>query len=267
MNLYTVDNMMTLGRRKDIRTLDIFSILHPLNNLHGIVHEGHVFDCMLRMYMYIRMYAIPDGNIMIMKFGQRMSVSRKSAMDEILNMSFENLLTDWMYIVDKSWMGDEIEFEVMYAVCLSKIMQHSDIHFELAKDTHCIYLMDGSSKRLMSRGNITDEGFIGKNMFGFAMMKAFDFITGKSVRLESARMSDRPLIIRMKYDERFGALLTFCVETVADAVIGMRRPVVASKCDDGTIDLYLMVDMNGKDKETLCDALSELTGIHKILND
>lgn len=271
MNLYTIENIMNFsGGRKETKSLDMFSALHPLNNRHAIVYEEHVFDCMLRMYMYMRMHAVPDESVRIMKSGNKLSVSRKDAMNEILNMPFGRLMTDGMYIVDRTWMGNEIEFEVMYAVCLNKIMQHNDIYLELVKDIDCVYIMDGNSKRLMSgNGFIVKNGeivFTGKNMFGFAMMKAFDFICSKVVELESVKVLDSPLVIRMECNRRFDALLAFCAESVANAAIGMViwKSIVVSDNDKGTVDLYLMIDIGEENKARLRDVLLELPEVERI---
>lgn len=271
MNLYTVENIMNFsGCRKEEKSLDMFSALHPLSNRHPIVYGEHVFDCMLRMYMYMRMHAILNGNIRIVKFGEKLNVSRRSAMDEILNMPFECLMTDGMYIVDRTWMGNEIEFEVMYAVCLNKIMQHNDIYLELVKDINCVYIVNGNSKRLMSgNGFIVKNGevvFTGKNMFGFAMMKAFDFIYGKIAELESVKILGSPFVIRMECNRRFDVLLAFCAESVANAAIGtsMWESVITSDNDKGIVDLYLMIDIGRKNKERLRGVLLELPEVERI---
>lgn len=271
MNLYAVENIMNFSEnRKEVKNLDMFSVLHPLNNRHGIVYGEHVFDCMLRMYMYIRMYAILDESIEIMKLGNKMSVSKKSAMNEILNMPFECLMTDGMYIVNRTWMGNEIEFEVMFAVCLNKIMQHSDIYLELTKDIYYIYVMDGDSKRLMSSsGVVAKDGeisLVGENMFGFAMMKAFDFIDSNVVELKSVKMLSSPFVIEMECDERFDALLTFCVESIANAAIrvSLRKSVIMSDYDEGIIDLYLMIDIGERNKTRLRDVLLKLPKMERI---
>lgn len=270
MNLYTVENIMDFSEnRKEVKNLDMFSVLHPLNNRHAIVYKERLFDCMLRMYMYIRMYAVLDGNIGIMKLGNRMSVSRKSAMNEILDMPFECLMTDGMYIVDRTWMGNEIEFEVMYAVCLNKIMQHSDIYLESAKGIHYIYVMDGDSRLMSGSSIVAEDGKIsltGENMFGFAMMKAFDFINSKVVEFKSARMSGSPSVIEMECNERFDALLAFCVESMANAAIKvyLRKPVIMSDYGDGIIDLYLMIDIGERNKARLRDVLLELPEVKKV---
>lgn len=272
MNLYTVENIMSFsGCRKEEKSLDMFSALHPLNNRHPIVYGEHVFDCMLRMYMYMRMHAILNGNIRIVKFGEKLNVSRRSAMSEIMNMPFESLMTDGMYIVDRTWMGNEIEFEVMYAVCLNKIMQHNDIYLELVKDINCVYIMNGSSKRLMSgKGFIVKNGevvFTGKNMFGFAMMKAFDFIYGKVAKLESVvKRLSRPFVIRIECNERFDSLLAFCTESIANAAIGMAiwKSIVMSDNGNGIVDLYIMIDIGEENKARLCDILSELPEVERI---
>lgn len=271
MNLYTVENIMNFsGCRKETKSLDMFSALHPLNNRHAIVYREHVFDCMLRMYMYIRMHAIHDESIGIMKFGEKLNVSRKSAMDEVLNMPFECLMTDGMYIVDRTWMGNEIEFEVMYAVCLNKIMQHNDIYLELVKDINCVYIVNGNSKRLMSDGGfIVKNGevtFTGKNMFGFAMMKAFDFIYGKIAKLESVKVLSNPFIIRMECSRRFDTLLAFCAESIANAAIGtsLWKSVIMSDNDKGIVDLYLMIDIGEENEERLRNVLLELPEVKRI---
>lgn len=271
MNLYTVENIMNFsGCRKEEKSLDMFSALHPLNNRHAIVYGEHVFDCMLRMYMYMRMHAIHDESIRIMKFGEKLNVSRKSAMSEIMNMPFERLMTDGMYIVDRTWMDNEIEFEVMYAVCLNKIMQHGDIYLELVKDINCVYIMDGNSKRLMSGGGfIVKNGevtFTGKNMFGFAMMKAFDFIVGKIAKLESVKVLSSPFIIRMECNRRFDILLAFCAESIANAAIGISlwKSVITSDNDKGIVDLYLMIDIGEENEERLRGVLLELPEVKRI---
>lgn len=272
MNTYTVKNINGFSKdRKEVKNLDMFSILYPLNNRHGIVYGEHVFDCMLRMYMYMRMRAIHDESIGIMKFGEKLSISRRSAMSEIMNMPFESLMTDGMYTVDRTWMGNEIEFEVMYAVCINKIMQHGDIYLELVKDINCIYIMNGSSKRLMSgKGFIVKNGeaiFTGKNMFGFAMMKAFDFIYSKVSKLESVvKRLDSPFAIRMECNESFDSLLAFCAESIANAAIGMSlwKSIVMSDNGKGIVDLYIMIDIGEENKARLCDILSKLPEVKRI---
>lgn len=271
MNLYTVENIMNFsGCRKEEKSLDMFSALHPLNNRHPIIYGEHVFDCMLRMYMYMRMHAIHDKSIRIMKFGEKLNVSRKSAMDEVLNMPFECLMTDGMYIVDRTWMGNEIEFEVMYAVCMNNIMQHNDIYLELVKDINCVYIVNGSSKRLMSGGGFIvkngEVAFTGKNMFGFAMMKAFDFIYGKIAKLESVKVLSNPFIIRMECNRRFDTLLAFCAESIANAAIGtsLWKSVITSDNDKGIVDLYLMIDIGEENKERLRSVLLELPEVKRI---
>lgn len=270
MNTYTVKNINGFSKdRKEVKNLDMFSILHPLNNRHGIVYGEHVFDCMLRMYMYIRMYAINDNEIDVIRYGAKIRCRRDYVIKSIYNMPFDILMTDGMDLIYRTWLGDEIEFEIMRAVCLYKIMQHEDVHFELTKDIYYIYVMDGDSKKLMSsNGIVRDNGeidIVGENMFGFAMMKAFDLINGNPLEVKLKHLY-KPIHIELKCDKRFSPVISFCSEIIIESMLDVipNKRVVVSNYDDDFVDIYITVSIGEDDRIRLGNILLELPTVKRI---
>lgn len=93
MNKYNVDNINCFSdNRIEVRFIDSNSILHPMNNRHGIVYREKVFDCMFRMHAYLRMMAITEESVEIMYGGRKYKVSRNEAMRNILEKSYVMLI-------------------------------------------------------------------------------------------------------------------------------------------------------------------------------
>ena len=115
-----------------------------MNNRHGIVYRDS--DCMFRMYAYLRMMAITEGSVEIMYGGRKYSVSKNEAMRNILEKSYVMLYSECIEFIEKTWLGDDIEFEVMQAVCMYKILQHEDVIFELANNTYSTGIVRGDSQ-------------------------------------------------------------------------------------------------------------------------
>lgn len=265
MNKYNVDNINSFSdNRVKVRFIDSSSILHPMNNRHGIVYKGEVFDCMFRMYAYLRMMAITKNNVRIMYGGRKYSVSRDEAMRNILEKSYVMLYSECIEFIEKTWMGDDIEFEIMQAVCMYKILQHEDVMFELANNAHSIDIVKGDSEVLMSRGcTVKSDKTIhveGKNMFGFAMMKAFDFIDNRFVKIENIRKTWPAKTIVLECEKRFESLLTVCAKILTIGLLRMKcfTRSIKSDCWDGLITIYFTIDIDSRSIRKLTDILLEM---------
>lgn len=265
MNKYNVDNINSFSdNRAKVRFIDSNSILHPMNNRHGIVYRGKVFDCMFRMYAYLRMMAITKNNVGIMYGGRKYSVSRDEAMRNILEKSYVMLYSECIEFIEKTWLGDDIEFEIMQAVCMYKILQHEDVMFELANNTHSIDIVKGDSEVLMSRGCIVKSDKTihveGKNMFGFAMMKAFDFIDNRFVKIENIRKTWPAKTIVLECEKRFESLLTICAKILTIGLLRMKcfTRSIKSDCWDGLITIYFTIDIDSGNIRKLTDILLEM---------
>lgn len=265
MNKYNVDNINSFSdNRVNVRFIDSSSILHPMNNRHGIVYRGNVFDCMFRMYAYLRMMAIIRNNVGIMYGGRKYSASKYEAMRNILEKSYVMLYSECIEFIEKTWLGDDIEFEIMQAVCMYKILQHEDVMFELASNAHSIDIVKGDSEVLMSRGCIVKSDktihIEGKNMFGFAMMKAFDFINDRFVKIENIRKIWPAKKIVLECDKRFESLLTVCAKILTIGLLRMKcftRGII-SDCWNGLITIYFTIDIDSGSIKKLTDILLEM---------
>lgn len=265
MNKYNVDNINSFSdNRVNVRFIDSSSILHPMNNRHGIVYRGNVFDCMFRMYAYLRMMAIIRNNVGIMYGGRKYSASKDEAMRNILEKSYVMLYSECIEFIEKTWLGDDIEFEIMQAVCMYKILQHEDVMFELASNAHSIDIVKGDSEVLMSRGcTVRSDKTIhveGKNMFGFAMMKAFDFINDRFVKIENIRKIWPAKKIVLECDKRFESLLTVCAKILTIGLLRMKcftRGII-SDCWNGLITIYFTIDIDSRSIKKLTDILLEM---------
>lgn len=265
MNKYNVDNINSFSdNRVNVRFIDSSSILHPMNNRHGIVYRGTVFDCMFRMYAYLRMMAIIRNNVGIIYGGRKYSASKDEAMRNILEKSYVMLYSECIEFIEKTWLGDDIEFEIMQAVCMYKILQHEDVMFELASNAHSIDIVKGDSEVLMSRGcTVRSDKTIhveGKNMFGFAMMKAFDFINDRFVKIENIRKTWPAKKIVLECDKRFESLLTVCAKILTIGLLRMKcftRGII-SDCWNGLITIYFTIDIDSRSIKKLTDILLEM---------
>lgn len=265
MNTYNVDNINCFSDwRVEVRFIDSNSILHPMNNRHGIVFRGKVFDCMFRMYAYLRMTAITEESVEIMYGGRKYKVSKDEAMRNILEKSYVMLYSECIEFIEKTWLGDDIEFEVMQAVCMYKILQHEDVMFELANNTYSIDIVKGDSKVLMSRGCIVKSDKTihveGKNMFGFAMMKAFDFIDSRFVKIENIRKIWPAKKITLQCEKRFESLLAICAHILTIGLLRMECFTRSIRPDyyDGIIFIYFTIDIDGRSIRKLTDILLEM---------
>lgn len=265
MNTYNVDNINCFSdNRVEVRFIDSDSILHPMNNRHGIVYRGKIFDCMFRMYAYLRMMAITKGNVEIMHGGKKYNVSKDEAMRNILEKSYVMLYPECIEFIEKTWLGDDIEFEVMQAVCMYKILQHEDVMFELAKNEYSIDIVKGDSRVLMSRGCIVKSDKTihveGKNMFGFAMMKAFDFIDDRFVKIENIKKIWPAKTIVLQCEKRFESLLTVCVNILTIGLLRMNCFTRSIRSDyyDGIITIYFTIDIDNRSIKKLKNILLEM---------
>ena len=265
MNKYNADNINSFSdNRVKVRFIDSSSILHPMNNRHGIVYREKVFDCMFRMYAYLRMMAITKNKVGIMYGGRKYSVNRDKAMRNILEKSYVMLYSECIEFIEKTWLGDDIEFEIMQAVCMYKILQHEDVMFELANNAHSIDIVKGDSEVLMSRGCIVRSDKTihveGKNMFGFAMMKAFDFIDNRFVKIENIRKTWPAKTIVLECEKRFESLLTVCAKILTIGLLRMKcfTRSIQSDCWDGLITIYFTIDIDSRSIRKLTDALLEM---------
>lgn len=265
MNRYNVDNINCFSdSRVEVRFIDSSSILHPMNNRHGIVYGETVFDCMFRMYTYLRMMAITEDSVKIMYGGRRYSVSKDEAMRNILEKSYVMLYSECIEFIEKTWLGDDIEFEVMQAVCMYKILQHEDVMFELAKNMYSIDIVKGDSKILMSNGCIVKSDktihIEGRNMFGFAMMKAFDFIDNRFVKIENIRKIWPAKTIVLQCEKRFESLLAVCADILTIGLLRMKcfTRSIRSDYDDGMISIYFTIDIDSRSIRKLTDILLEM---------
>lgn len=219
---------------------------------------------MFRMYAYLRMMAITEDNVKIMYGGRRYSVSKNEAMRNILEKSYVMLYSECIEFIEKTWLGDDIEFEVMQAVCMYKILQHEDVMFELANNTYSIDIVKGDSKILMSNGCIVKSDKTihveGRNMFGFAMMKAFDFIDNRFVKIENVRKIWPAKTIVLQCEKRFESLLTVCANILTIGLLRMEcfTRSVRSDYDDGMISIYFTIDIDGRSIRKLTDILLEM---------
>lgn len=265
MNRYNVDNINCFSdSRVEVRFIDSSSILHPMNNRHGIVYGETVFDCIFRMYAYLRMMAITEDSVKIMYGGRRYSVSKDEAMRNILEKSYVMLYSECIEFIEKTWLGDDIEFEVMQAVCMYKILQHEDVMFELAKNMYSIDIVKGDSKILMSNGCIVKSDKTihveGRNMFGFAMMKAFDFIDNRFVKIENIRKIWPAKTIVLQCEKRFESLLAVCADILTIGLLRMKcfTRSIRSDYDNGMITVYFTIDIDGRSIRKLTDILLEM---------
>ena len=265
MNKYNADNINSFSdNRVKVRFIDSSSILHPMNNRHGIVYREKVFDCMFRMYAYLRMMAITKNKVGIMYGGRKYSVNRDKAMRNILEKSYVMLYSECIEFIEKTWLGDDIEFEIMQAVCMYKILQHEDVMFELANNAHSIDIVKGDSEVLMSRGCIVRSDKTihveGKNMFGFAMMKAFDFIDNRFVKIENIRKTWPAKTIVLECEKRLESLLTVCAKILTIGLLRMKcfTRSIQSDCWDGLITIYFTIDIDSRSIRKLTDALLEM---------
>ena len=265
MNKYNADNINSFSdNRVKVRFIDSSSILHPMNNRHGIVYREKVFDCMFRMYAYLRMMAITKNKVGIMYGGRKYSVNRDEAMRNILEKSYVMLYSECIEFIEKTWLGDDIEFEIMQAVCMYKILQHEDVMFELASNAHSIDIVKGDSEVLMSRGCIVRSDKTihveGKNMFGFAMMKAFDFIDNRFVKIENIRKIWPAKTVVLECEKRFESLLTVCAKILTIGLLRMKcfTRSIKSDCWDGLITIYFTIDIDNRSIGKLTDVLLEM---------
>lgn len=265
MNKYNADNINSFSdNRVKVRFIDSSSILHPMNNRHGIVYREKVFDCMFRMYAYLRMMAITKNKVGIMYGGRKYSVNRDKAMRNILEKSYVMLYSECIEFIEKTWLGDDIEFEIMQAVCMYKILQHEDVMFELASNAHSIDIVKGDSEVLMSRGCIVRSDKTihveGKNMFGFAMMKAFDFIDNRFVKIENIRKIWPAKTVVLECEKRFESLLTVCAKILTIGLLRMKcfTRSIKSDCWDGLITIYFTIDIDNRSIGKLTDVLLEM---------
>lgn len=265
MNRYNVDNINCFSNNRiEVRFIDSNSILHPMNNRHGIVYGEKVFDCMFRMYAYLRMLAITEESVEIMYGGRKYSVSRDEAMRNILEKSYVMLYSECIEFIEKTWLGDDIEFEVMQAVCMYKILQHEDVMFELVNNTHSIDIVKGDSKTLMSSGCIVRSDKTihveGKNMFGFAMMKAFDFINDRFVKVENIRKIWPAKKIVLQCEKRFESLLTVCAKILTIGLLRMKcfARGITSDCWNEMVIIYFTINIDSRSIRKLTDILLEM---------
>ena len=265
MNKYNVDNINCFSNNRiEVRFIDSSSILHPMNNRHGIVYREKIFDCMFRMYAYLRMMAITEDSVEIMYGGRKYNVSRDEAMRNILEKSYVMLYSECIEFIEKTWLGDDIELEIMQAVCMYKILQHEDVMFELASNAHSIDIVKGDSEVLMSRGCIVRSDKTihveGKNMFGFAMMKAFDFIDNRFVKIENIRKTWPAKTIVLECEKRLESLLTVCAKILTIGLLRMKcfTRSIKSDCWDGLITIYFTIDIDSRSIRKLTDALLEM---------
>ena len=219
---------------------------------------------MFRMYAYLRMLAITEESVEIMYGGRKYSVNKDEAMRNILEKSYVMLYSECIEFIEKTWLGDDIEFEVMQAVCMYKILQHEDVMFELANNTYCIDIVKGDSKTLMSSGCIVNSDKTihveGKNMFGFAMMKAFDFINYKFVKIENIRRIWPAKKIVLQCEKRFESLLAVCVKILTIGLLRMKcfARGITSDCWDEIVIIYFTVDIDNRSIRKLTDILLEM---------
>lgn len=148
-----------------------------------------------------------------------------------------------------------------------KILQHEDVMFELANNTYSIDIVKGDSKVLMSNGCIVKSDKTihveGRNMFGFAMMKAFDFIDNRFVKIENIRKIWPAKTIVLQCEKRFESLLTVCANILTIGLLRMNcfTRSIRSDYDDGIISIYFTIDIDSRSIRKLTDILLEMPAV------
>lgn len=138
--------------------------------------------------------------------------------------------------------------------------------FELVNNAHCIDIVKGDSKVLMSNSCIVNSDktihIEGKNMFGFAMMKAFDFINDRFVKIENIRKIWPAKKIVLQCEKRFESLLTVCAKILTIGLLRMSMKCftrsIMSDCWDGVIIIYFTIDIDNRSIRKLTDILLEM---------